>query len=235
MITVHIPLLKKSASTDVADNFLVQKANVFVMDNHRLALWSWLKVLNLKKKYNLMHIDAHPDLSDHGVDTWLQQPFPIHQLSLEEYRKTIQVDINIPLFRWDNYMQFFLKYYAENILETYSFTHKLGSNNKLSKDFADIHLLRESEAIFSQSKFINDEKWIVNLDLDFFFTSQPHKILMYSEDYINTLCKSLKMGLDNNLIEVLTIAFSPECCGSWDNAEFVFEKINKVLDLEIKI
>lgn len=235
MMKVHIPLQEKSTSTDIADNFLVQKNNIYVMDNHRLALWSWLQSLDLSKKYNLMHIDAHPDLSENGVDFWKQELRPIHTLTLDEYRTVIQPDINIPLFRWDNYIQFFLKYYAKNLLDTYSFTHKLGSASKLSKDFADIHLLRECEGIFNQSKFVNDAKWIVNLDLDFFFTSQPHKLVMYSDDYIDSLCKSIRQGLENNLIEVLTIAFSPECCGSWQNAEALFEKINNGLDLKIKI
>lgn len=232
---VHIPLLEKSTSTDIADNFLIQKDNIFVMDNHRLALWSWLQILDLNKKYNLLHIDAHPDLSEQGVQYWSQKPTPIHKLSLEEYRTTLQKDINIPIFRWDNYMQFFLKYYSNNILETMSFTHKLGSNSKLNKDFADIHLIRECEGIFSQSKFINEDKWIVNLDLDFFFTSQPQKLLMYSDEFLSNFCKSIKLGLDSNMIEVLTIAFSPECCGSWEKSELIFEKINKALSLDIKV
>lgn len=235
MIKLHIPLQNRATSSDIADNFLIQQDNVYVMDNHRLALWSWLNFIDLRKKYNLMHIDAHPDLSENGLECWKQELRPIHDLSLDEYRTVIQKDINIPLFRWDNYIQFFLKYYANNILETYSFTHKLGSTAKLRNDFSDIHLLKECESIFNQSKFVNDSKWIVNLDLDFFFTSQPHKLVMYSDEYLNCLCKSIRQGLDNKSIEILTIAFSPECCGSWENAEAIFEKINQFLKLEIKI
>lgn len=235
MNKVHIPLISKSVSTDIKDNFLIQKDNIFVMDNHRLALWSWLQCVDLKNKYNLIHIDAHPDLSMNGIESFKSLNKMIHNLSLDEYRTIKQEDIQIPIFRWDNYLQFFLKYYSENILETYSFTHKLGSSEKLKHDFSDIHLLREMEAIFSQKRFVNDAKWILNLDLDFFLASQPHKVLMYSENYLNELFKSIKLGLDNNMIEVFTIAFSPECCGSWENAEAIYRILNDSLKLGIEI
>lgn len=228
-IIAHIPLVHKSTSTDINDNFLIQEENVFIMDNHRLALWCWLQEIDLNKKYNLIHIDAHPDMSETSLEDFNRTKNPIEKMSLDEYRNIKQEKFNIPLFRWDNYLKIFTEKYPENFLKetSISFTHHLGSSEKLTRDLESMALPRELENIFSQKIYINENKWIVNLDLDYLFSSQPQKILMYSEDFLKSIATSLKVGLESGMIEVLTIAFSPECCGSWENAEKAYDILNQ--------
>lgn len=230
----HIVLKDKKISADINDNLLYQQDNIFLMDNHRLALWSWLKVIDLKKKYNLFHIDAHPDMSLAGVDFYSKTKHAIEKLDLDQYRTILQDDINIPLFRWDNYISFFTKYYSNNFdeNESISCTHKLGSQSGFKKDMNPIYLIREMQDIFFERKFINENKWIVNLDLDFFYTSAPQKEIMFSEAYIQSMMDCITYGIEHKSIACLTIALSPECCGGWDRAEQIFKKINNTLKLD---
>lgn len=230
-----IPLVKKGNSKDIDDNFLIEvESKIYLMDNHRLALWCWFQKLKLTEKYNFIHIDAHPDLSESALTFYNREKNPIENMSLDEYRSIIQPDINIPLFRWDNYIQVLTKIYPEllNSNYTYSFTHKLGSQKTLSIDLAPIFLLKELEEIFSQKRYVNQSNWVVNLDLDYFYTSQPHKLMMFDKAYIEKIGEYLRLGLDSNLISVLTIAFSPECCGSWEKAEEAFAILNKTLKIK---
>lgn len=216
-----IPLKSRGVSASSSDNVLWNKEQVYVMDNHRLALWCWFQKINKNRRYNLFHIDAHPDMSESALmyfkhDLW--------NLSLTEYREAWQDDINIPLFRWDNYIEIFLRKYPELVGKTISATHHLGSFKELSEEIKPYDLAKHLHGIFSQEKYINELPWIVNLDLDYFFSAAPEKLLLFSDEYVKSLSSSIKQGLDSGMIEVLTISLSPECCGSWANAEMILEK-----------
>jgi hypothetical protein len=232
-----IPLLAKNVSTDSTDNFLINEDNIYVMDNHRLALWCWFNKINVNNKYNLIHIDAHPDLSASGIADYLKLNKKVSEMSLEEYRSIMQGQYNVPLFRWDNYLKVFIESHKENYIPetSLSFTHHLGSSDKLSKDLSSIFILRELENVFDEKLFINNNKWIVNLDLDYFFTTQPHKKLLFTKDFMESIACLLKKGIDQKLIEVLTIALSPECCGSWENAEIAYEIFKDKLNLKFDL
>ena len=58
------------------------------------------------------------------------------------------------------------------------------------------------------------KKWIVNIDIDFFWDFDGTKI--FDNQFINDLGKRIIKGMNN--IQVLTIALSPSCCGGWNNA-----------------
>lgn len=57
-------------------------------------------------------------------------------------------------------------------------------------------------------------RWIVNLDLDYFFNSRDSAIYqLLTDEYIKNICKEIENSLNN--IDVVTIALSPEFCGGW--------------------
>lgn len=229
MKKIHIPLIVRGKSTDSRDNLLYEEGNIFVMDNHRLALWSWFQKIEKNKRYNLFHIDAHPDLSESGLKEFNHDLWTI---SLDEYRSAHQREVNSPLFRWDNYIEIFLQKYPENVGHTISATHHLGSTRDLAEAVKPIDLVRRLDDLFSERIYLNDLPWILNLDIDYFFSSQPHKLPLFSDEYVEALAHSLKKGLDNGMIKVLTIALSPECCGSWEKAEKMLEPFKKILKLQ---
>nr|BDT26838.1 UPF0489 family protein [Bacteriovorax sp. HI3] len=213
-----IPLIKRGASASSEDNVLWNEGKVFIMDNHRLALWCWFQKMQKGKKYNLLHIDAHPDMSESALkhfnhDLW--------SMSLNEYRTTWQDDINMPLFRWDNYIEIFLQRYPELVGKTVSATHKVGQDKTLNEDIGAYYLQKYLEDVFGGSRYVNDLPWIVNLDLDYFFSAAPQKTMLFSHSYLESLSHSIQQGLESGIVDVVTISLSPECCGSWKKAEEV--------------
>jgi hypothetical protein len=231
-VSFLIPLVERGESTASRDNVLWREGNIFVMDNHRLALWCWFQELEKGKRYNLIHIDAHPDLSESALKFFDQDLWTI---GLDQYRMTWQQDVNLPLFRWDNYLEVFLKNYPEMIGVTLSATHQLGSTKSLSEEIKPFELVRRCSEIFSGKKYINEFEWIVNLDLDYFFSAQPEKLELFSDEYVASLAKSISLGLESGMIKVLTLSLSPECCGSWEKAEEMLAKFSKILELSVKL
>jgi hypothetical protein len=231
-VSFLIPFVERGESTSSRDNVLWREGNIFIMDNHRLALWCWFQELEKGKRYNLIHIDAHPDLSESALKFFDQDLWTI---GLNEYRTTWQQDVNLPLFRWDNYLEVFLKNYPEMIGVTLSATHQLGSTKSLSEEIKPFELVRRCSEIFSGKKYINEFEWIVNLDLDYFFSAQPDKLELFSDGYVASLAKSISLGLESGMIKVLTLSLSPECCGSWEKAEEMLAKFSKILELSVKL
>lgn len=215
-----IELISKGESSSHTDNVLWNKDKVYVMDNHRLALWCWFQKINKTKRYNLFHIDAHPDLNTNGVSEFRDDLF---SMKLSDYRQRMQTDINLPLFRWDNYIEIFLEHYPQNIAHTISATHHLGSNKTLSEDVRVYDLLKRVNSIFFEKSYINEHPWIMNLDLDYLYSASPEKELLFSEDFLKGLASAINHGLSNGMIEVFTISLSPECCGGWEKAKRVLK------------
>ena len=234
-----IPFKKRSFSGSIADHVLykIDDEPVYVMDNHRLAMWCWLDALkNLDKNehFNLLHIDAHPDLSHQGLEQFKNDRIDLSALSLEQYRNYWDNEHNIPLIRWDNYLTFFLNRYPQLVKpeNTFSVTHKMGSTTTLAHDILPHELVRFLDNYLGEKIFYNTNRWIVNLDLDYFFSTQPDKILLFSDEYLELIVKAIKLALANNTIAVLTIALSPECCGSWEKSE---KLLSKMFDLHLEI
>lgn len=211
-----IPLINRGESSSSTDNVLWNKDNIFIMDNHRLALWCWFQKLKIDQRYNLFHIDAHPDMSESALKYFSHD---LWSMSLDQYRKTWQSDINMPLFRWDNYIEIFLRKYPEMVGKTVSATHGLGSAKELSKEVKPFELAKYMHGLFSGERFENELPWIMNLDLDYFFSAAPEKFELFSEELVQSIADSIQLGLSNGMIAVLTISLSPECCGSWEKAE----------------
>jgi hypothetical protein len=220
-----IPLINRGESTSSTDNVLYREGNIFVMDNHRLALWCWFQELDSTKRYNLIHIDAHPDLSESALKNFHHD---LWKMNLEDYRSTWQADVNLPLFRWDNYLEVFLKNYPENIGETVSATHHVGSLKELNISVKPFDLASFCLDVFSGKKYINEFEWIVNLDLDYFFSGQPQKLELFSDEFVEAIASAIKMGLDSGMVKVLTISLSPECCGSWEKAEAMLARFSSL-------
>ena len=222
-----IPFQGPNLSGNVNDNILYQENNVFIMDNHRLALWCWFQKINKDKSYNLFHIDAHPDMAKTANGDFSVEDIDLWTCSLEQYRTLMQAEYNLPLFRWDNYIQILYSHFRTLVAKknTYLATHNVGATEVSAVEI-------QVYAIFSDKKFINQNNWIVNIDIDYFFSAQPEKTLMFSTDFIESIAIACKMGLDKGLIDVLTIALSPECCGGWAKSQKVLEIFSKILGIK---
>ena len=69
------------------------------------------------------------------------------------------------------------------------------------------------ERMMAQVKGEEIDKWIVNLDLDYFFIGDPSMRIL-TDEYIRSVAGLIKRQI--NEIKVVTVALSPECCGGWE-------------------
>ncbi|MCK6594930.1 MAG: UPF0489 family protein [Bacteriovoracaceae bacterium] len=225
-----IPFKSRGFSGPHTDHLLFQDNKIYVMDNHRLALWAWsdaLKLTQSSEQFNLLHIDAHPDMSDAALNDIQKLAIDWSTISINDYQHLWQTEYNIPLIRWDNYLTIFLDQFSKrvNFENTFSATHKMGSSKKLRHDILPHELLKFMNDYIGERLFYNPHRWIVNLDLDYFFSPQPEKVILFSDDVIDQIAKCIKTGIENDIIAVCTIALSPECSGSWEKAEWLLEKM----------
>ncbi len=216
-------------------NFLYKENNVFIMDNHLAAGWSWLNIVNPEDSHYFIHIDKHFDLLDFPTTIKkeiLDKGINIKDLSFQEYLDLKQYGNNgtsWPMFRWDNYILNLKIAYPNLYKETYFATFQDG--NKVD-DFIDnevefLELITEID-YWIENK--NDSGWIVNLDIDYFFNYINDKLVqILTDEVVRQLAINIKKVL--NKIEVLTICLSPECCGGWDKSMHIMSIISEVLNL----
>ena len=107
-----IPFEGRNYSGTYKQNFLFKKDNLYIMDNHRAALWCWMQHLNDKQEINLFHIDCHCDTLYSRMDEWLKIYPNVKKQTIEEYLQfSYDIDgVYCHLFRWDNYLSIFLLY-----------------------------------------------------------------------------------------------------------------------------
>lgn len=231
---------------------LWQKEKVYVMDNHLSALWCWLQSCDPNKEYNFMHIDMHYDMLKCFCDADLQPLRDNPHMEYEEFinlKKTKNAGENIQLFRWDNYIMAGYTLHPDWFHTNIFITQKEGDddnsreNNAFSKHEEcplqmDLYI---NQYIGEPCKCLADFKgddyrlpWIVNLDLDIFYTTHSPSVQLHSEEYIRLIARLLNDNLCN--IQVVTIALSPDCLGGenltekWNNSF----RILKIMSEELK-
>ncbi|MFC1942534.1 UPF0489 family protein [Chloroflexota bacterium] len=128
-----LPFKGRNASETYNQNFLCKCGVVYIMDNHRAALWCWLQHIKEKEKYNLLHIDQHYDCLGSRMGEWIAAlPQDIQKLTATEYACLSYVPPDHPLMKqvpiiwFDNYLSVFLKLYAKNIDKSVFATHGKG-------------------------------------------------------------------------------------------------------------
>jgi len=223
---------KKIVSLSKNLNFLFQSNNVFVMDNHLAAGWCWLNVLDAKTSYDFLHIDAHPDLIN-TISSEASSSIKV-KCSLKKYLDCICKQNNCDCpdckpFVWNTYIKNIQKKYPNWFSENHFATHEVPRDTSKNRKLK----IKEIRNPIMGSTFPNsDRKLIVNLDLDYFFFvpltgGNPPIERMFSDQYIRDIAFNINSAMDEEKIAVLTIAFSPECCGGWYNAIEAYKIFSK--------
>ncbi|MCW9608829.1 peptide arginase family protein [Klebsiella oxytoca] len=236
-----IPLTKKGSSGAYNLNFLIQDKDIYISDNHRIALWCWMQKLKPGNDIALFHIDRHYDTLP--LHTPYKNAFPgvFNLKSHQEYLelKTLVYREETPLIRWDNYLSFFISddTIKNNIESIYFATHKDGAypDNPFEHCFTEVEPYELLEDL--DSAIDNHKKIIINIDLDYFFTNKSEKAYFQflDDEYITELFKIVKTGINKNKITCLTICLSPECCGGWSNSEHILDIAKKELGIDFTL
>lgn len=239
-----INLIKKGSSNAYNVNFVVKDNNIYISDNHRTALWCWMQHLTLNDSIAVFHIDRHYDTLNLNEAYIKEFPGLFNLKGIKDY-----LDLNViigrdktPLIRWDNYLSYFIVAgeLKNNIECIYLATHKEGDKPQNPHG----HCIKNVE-MYELLRGLNDaidnhEKLIVNIDIDYFFTSHQENYFRFIDDaLISELFKLVKYGIDNNKITCLTMCLSPECCGggdgNWSNSEQVLEIATRELGIKIDL
>lgn len=208
-------------------NELYNNGNIYVMDNHMAASWCWSQKIDFNKQYNFFHIDRHYDLLNGNVKFWVnklrEQNFDFENSTIEEYSKAGYEDTHtkqkVKIFRYDNYITIFNKYFPNLLKEKKFATHKDGT---VPVDW-DMYEIPFYHLHTNLAYWINEtnEKWILNIDLDYFFCDddEGNRYQVLTDDYIKSIGAEISRCIDN--IEVITIALSPTFCGGLENSKRV--------------
>ena len=233
-----LPFQGRNKSGPVTQNFLWRSNNIYIMDNHRAALWCWLQHISTELKYRVFHIDAHYDCARTISDNEIKKLPDLSSLSFQDYLGITEdwKGKKVPLIRWDNYLYLFNKLYFKQVSDSYFATHRINeppSDEFYSGDInIDILVKKYSDLLAQESS----DKWIINIDLDYFFSRQPSVYArLQSEHYLSELFFTTKRAVDSGAVCCLTISLSPECCGGWESAEKMCYQLCEQLSLEFRL
>ena len=237
------PNLEYKTSGKQELNFLFKQTNFYIMDNHLAAGWCWLNELDREKSYNLFHIDQHWDLWNQSPKSSYEFILNKENVSLKEYidltYKDSETGKELKVFNYANYIL------ALNNLFPNWFENSIFACDGYQKEMNDLNIFYNPYSYELPSKFgkwisqgaeskeskQDNNLWIVNIDIDYFFKSNKYQ--MYTDAYIRELCLKIKENLDK--IAVVTIALSPEHCGSWRKAIRIANLMAEVFELDFNI
>lgn len=231
-----IPFKGRNSSGVFNQNFLFQKDNIYVMDNHRAAMWCWLDFYKSNiKDVGVFHLDRHNDSLQSNLESWvLQASGPPHVDTMDINSYLDVIDLGNPgckLFRWDNYLSIFLDLYKTEITYCYFSSYEgdpINHSNPLEKKPWDFHE--------NLSVWFSKGKWIINIDLDYFFYEVNGSCKqMYSNEYLHGFFSEVANIANRKSEVVVTVCFSPECCGGWENSEKIWGVAESCLNTGLKL
>ena len=222
------------SSFDTHLNFLwkADRLPLYIMDNHLAAAWCWMQECNVDESYQFFHIDRHNDLGTLAPYICYQHLKENPRVSLDDYTGIRNPNATLqdrPAFTWDNYInqtiQLFPDWFRKCLYATHSRLDdrerrmNLGCN--VIEEISPCHLsstldyelrISDHDKLMAMARNETVDKWIVNLDLDYFFIGEP-SMQFLTDEYIRYVAGIIKSHISE--IKVLTIALSPECCGCW--------------------
>ena len=226
-------------------NLLWQGGNAYVMDNHLAAAWCWLQSCDLSVSYNFLHIDEHSDLhldTSDGVWGIYEKFLRDTKHDLDSFLSLSQRDSSFHVFRDNNYIrpinklipqwfkQSYFSYFTPFDIEEYDakcrskeYGGYIGSARRITCD----EMLNLLKVISSGT----ENKWIIKLDIDYFFNRQ---IKRKGTQFIVEFSRLLNLCMHNT--QVLTIALSPSYCkdngtlkNGWNNSIRIFNQVKEFL------
>lgn len=231
-----IPFQGRNYSMHFQQNFLWKNKSIYIMDNHRAALWCWFQHMQKGERYNIFHMDRHYDTLNSNLDTWVSYLPDLWKIKLDKYlnAKYKGEGAESLLFRYDNYLSIFLDAFNDIVDKACFATHKDGDKPNF-KGFSEYPIWNVSDNL---DYWLSEEKskWIVNLDLDYFFCDyEDSQQLMFSMDYISAVFNKIAAKYKDGSISVITVALSPEWSGGWKEAEKLCTEFCKIMKIDFSL
>jgi hypothetical protein len=235
-----VPFKGRNQSGPYNQNFLWRDSSIYVMDNHRAALWCWIQELDLNSPHSILHIDRHTDTLQLPTEEWLKNLPLSWELTIEGYlHQTCKANDllgDVPVFRWDNYLSIYFAKFSSAIKSCYFATHENG-------DAPDYHPVCKVDLwslpyYFRECLDESHGPWIVNIDLDYFFWKDWESIdMMVSEAYLSACFKSLRKKIDDGVVKATTICLThhEDFTGGWKKSEDLAKRILTYLSIDFHL
>jgi hypothetical protein len=221
-----IPWRERGRSGPVNDNLLWHHDRLYIMDNHRLALWCWWQRLAESIHWHYLHIDRHYDSLWQTFAPWPEHTRPTHRENLSEFRAaTVNLrDGGDPseLYRWDTITSALWSLHREQLAEVSLATANEGDVPAIPQArHVDPWGLPAHVSHLAERGDEPDYPRVVDVDVDYFSRRDVGGTFgpVFSDDYVAEVGRALRRGLDTGRFGVVTIALSPETTGSWTLAE----------------
>lgn len=234
-----IPFLGRNPSLNINQNLLWKNGNVYIMDNHRAAMWCWLQEISSDQVVGLLHVDEHYDTKYSRMDEWKENLPPLRGLTIEEYlRLEFKVGFGtvVPIIQWDNYLSLFFELFPHQVCRSIFATQNEGDKPNVSHArFVEAWKVPENLDYWLDQ---DATSWIVNIDLDYFFCDQDgERKLMYSHEYINSFFSSLQRVREAGKVACLTICLTPDegYTGGWAQAEELCARACEILEIPFSL
>jgi UPF0489 domain len=205
-------------SGPVTQNLLWQDGDVYLMDNHRAALWCWQNALDLGVvSHRILHIDRHTDALGANLSQHLKDMPVLQALSINDYldAKVQLGSEKHSLFRWDNYLSIHIASSKKTLIELICADHGEGGNPQ----FHSTHRPKPDSLSGNISYWLTQgrEPWIVNVDLDYFFCSGAKLdelgnkvwIPLFSDSYIERIFRQVYDSMKMGRVKVVTVCLTP--------------------------
>ncbi|MDO8653447.1 MAG: UPF0489 family protein [Undibacterium sp.] len=233
-----VPFKGRNPSGSTTQNFLWRQGNVYIMDNHRAALWCWLQEIIETNRVALLHIDEHYDTLYSRIEEWKLHLPSLVGLSIDEYL-ALEYEAEFgatKIIRWDTYLSLFLECFPNHISKSIFITHKNGDKPRTPHaNFPDVW-----ELAANVEYWINDfdGQWVINVDLDYFFCDHNEKqILLFSDEYIDAIFCAIRKCYDAGKVVCITICLTPDdgYTGGWEPAEKLCSRICRILGISFAL
>lgn len=231
-----IPWRSRGKSGAVSDNFLWRHGRLYVMDNHRLALWCWWQHLEESDHWHFTHVDRHYDALWQQFDPWPVHSQPIHRRDLGAFRSatiTCAGDDDCELYRWDTITSALWSLHKESLLEVRFAGADEGDKPQIPRAqfYRPWSLPGLLQRVSAPAEHLEYPE-ILDIDLDYFTYHDLDGAFgrVYSRAYLRTLATAIRDGLANDRFGVVTIALSPETTGSWALAEDLLRMVLSEVD-----
>lgn len=230
----HVPFKGRRHSGATAQNFLWGGNGTYVMDNHRAAMWCWVREMSTTEHVGLLHIDEHYDTLYANIQSELATLPSLSRISIDGYLALTasESDGGHPLIRWDNYLSLFLERYSARVPRAVFITHDVGDKPR----HANVQYPKPQSVPENMDYWLraSPDRWIINVDLDYFFCDQGGvRRPMFSEQYVDTVFRAIADCYKSGRVACLTLCLSPDegYSGSWEQAEILCGRACELLDI----
>jgi hypothetical protein len=243
-----IPFRGRGESSVYSDNFLWWNGdNIYIMDNHRAAIWCWCQHIQKDGKYNLLHIDKHYDTITtdptcawfaHLPDPWITS---LEHILASRYESHACPDTHFPVLRYDNYLSLLIAKYPQVLNKCFFATHEVGCEPEVEFTTLKVYDLAVIAGFSDPLSSGRDScQWICNVDIDYFFCPDrrddgEHYVRMLSTPYLTRIFTIIKEAIAEGRVCAFTLALSPECCGGWVQAEELAGQVCDIMGIPFRL